>query len=99
MVAEMSVLDISVPTGFAPLRDSLEEAMSQNKKIKRFEIAGRKVIFYLDVLKPNESLSLSFKVKALYPVKAKGVVSTAYSYYKPDMKGENLGRDMVIRTR
>lgn len=99
MVAEMSVLDISVPTGFAPLRDSLEEAMNHNPKIKRFEIAGRKVIFYLDQLKPNESLSLSFKVKALYPVKAKGVVSTAYSYYQPDLKGENLGNDMVIKTK
>ncbi len=97
MVAEMSVLDISVPTGFAPVRDSIEDLLKSEKRIKRYEVAGRKVIFYLAELKQGDSLSLSFKVKALFPVKALGVVSKAYSYYKPDMKGETLSKGIVIK--
>jgi hypothetical protein len=36
-------------------------------------------------------------VKALYPVKAKGVVSQAYSYYKPEIRGETLGKEVTVR--
>ena len=45
----------------------------------------------------NFLLPLNFKVKALYPVKAKGVVSQAYSYYKPEIRGETLGQEVTVR--
>jgi len=32
----------------------------------------------------------------MYPVKAKGVSSQAYSYYKPEIRGETLGQGMVV---
>jgi hypothetical protein len=38
-----------------------------------------------------------FQVKAFYPVKAKGVTSTAYSYYKPDIKGEVLSAAVTVK--
>jgi len=77
--AGMVVLDISVPTGFAPVGETLDYLVEEIAKIKRYEIAGRKVIFYIENMIPNEVLSFSFQVKALYPVKAKGVTSQAYS--------------------
>jgi len=45
---------------------------------------------------PNEVLSFSFQVEALYPVKAKGVTSQAYAYYNPDMKGETISEEMTV---
>ena len=36
-------------------------------------------------------------MKAIYPVKAKGVASQAYSYYQPEIKGETLGQDIIIK--
>ncbi|MEE8194153.1 MAG: alpha-2-macroglobulin family protein, partial [Dehalococcoidales bacterium] len=47
MEAGMIVLDISVPTGFLPLAESIAEVVAKEGKIKRYEIAGRKVIFYI----------------------------------------------------
>jgi hypothetical protein len=41
-------------------------------------------------------LQFEFKVKALYPVKAKGVTSQAYSYYRPEFSAESLGEDITI---
>ena len=35
-------------------------------------------------------------MRALYPVKAKGVTSQAYSYYKPDWRGETLGSAISV---
>jgi len=96
MEAGMVVVDISVPTGFAPLRDTIAAAVEKNEKIKRFEIAGRKVIFYIENMVPDEEIAFSFKVQAQYPVKAKGTTSVAYSYYNPEIKGESLSAGIVV---
>ena len=98
MDAGMVVLDISVPTGFAPVTATIDEAVQkQPERIKRYDVAGRKVIFYIQNMKPGEKVALQFKVKAMYPVKAKGVASQAYSYYNPEMRGETLGKDITVR--
>jgi CD109 antigen len=95
--AGMTVLDISIPTGFTPVTDSIVALTQKMPNIKRYDIAGRKVIFYVENMKPGQVISFSFQVKALYPVKAKGVTSTAYSYYKPDIKGETLSVPVTVK--
>jgi CD109 antigen len=97
MEAGMVVVDISVPTGFAPVAETIEQAIEKEARIKRYDVAGRKVIFYVGNMKPGDKVSFSFKARALYPVKAKGVVSQAYSYYKPEIRGETLGKDVTVR--
>ncbi|MCX6003811.1 MAG: MG2 domain-containing protein [Chloroflexi bacterium] len=95
--AGMTVLDVSVPTGFAPVTDSIVAVTQKLPNIKRYDIAGRKVIFYVENMKPGEKITFDFQVKALYPVKAKGVASQAYSYYKPDIKGEVLSAAVTVK--
>jgi CD109 antigen len=94
--AGMVVLDISVPTGFTPVKESLEAVLSEHENIKRYEVAGRKLIFFIENMLPFEHIAFSFKVKAVYPVKAKRTVYKAYSYYKPKLEGEILGKGMTI---
>jgi CD109 antigen len=96
MEAGMVVLDVSVPTGFAPVIESVEDVVDGDENIKRYEVAGRKVIFYIENMLPGDVVAFSFDVKAMYPVKAKGVVSEAYSYYKPVIRAETLGQDVVV---
>jgi CD109 antigen len=97
--AGMIVLDVSVPTGFAPVKESIAEVIKNEDKIKRYDIAGRKVIFYIENMLAGESISFSFNVTAMYPVKAEGVSSQAYAYYKPEIRGEVLSPGMVISER
>jgi CD109 antigen len=97
MEAGMVVLDVSVPTGFTPVTETIAQVLEKEKRIKRYEVAGRKVIFYIENMKPGDKLAFSFQVKALYPVKAKGVTSQAYSYYKPEIRGETLSKDITVR--
>jgi CD109 antigen len=94
--AGMIVLDVSVPTGFAAVTDSINAIIQQMPNIKRYDVAGRKVIFYVENMKPGQRIDFAFQVQALYPVKAKGVVSSAYSYYQPDIKGETLGAAVTV---
>jgi CD109 antigen len=96
MEAGMTVLDISIPTGFEPVTETIVELVENNEQFKRYEIAGRKVIFYIENLVQGDTLDFSFKAKAIYPVKAKGVSSQAFAYYQPEITGETLGTDITI---
>jgi len=96
MEAGMIVLDVSVPTGFAPVTESVADVVEKEEKIKRYEVAGRKVIFYIENMVQGDRLAFSFSVQAMYPVKAKGVSSQAYSYYQPNIRGETLSEDVTV---
>ncbi|WP_340819604.1 alpha-2-macroglobulin family protein [Methanolobus sp. WCC4] len=92
----MMIVDLAVPTGFSPVSSSLEAARDNEDKITRYEIAGRKVIFYIDDMQPGEVLNFSMQVQALFPVKAVVSESKAYSYYNPEVVAEVKGMDVTV---
>ena len=94
--AGMVVVDVAVPTGFEPVRETVGELVKENANLKRFEIAGRKVILYIEDMMPGETVSFEFQARAKYPVRAKEVVSQVYSYYRPEHRGETLGGAMTV---
>ena len=96
IAAGMVVLDVAVPTGFAPETSTIDAALKQQPKLKRYDVAGRKVVFYIEDMQPDEQLSITFKARALYPVKAEAVTSQVYSYYRTDWRGESLGGALVV---
>ena len=94
--AGMIVLDIAVPTGFAPAAETVQALVIARRQIKRYEIAGRKVILYIEDLKPGEPMQVRFDARALYPVRAQPVTSEVYSYYNPHWRGETLGSSVIV---
>jgi CD109 antigen len=93
----MMVVDIGVPTGFDTVQESLDALVTQGK-VTKFDVAGRKVIFYLDGLTPREERSFTFQVKARFPVRAIIPDSKAYSYYEPDIRAEATGKEIAVGT-
>ncbi|MBN1134354.1 MAG: alpha-2-macroglobulin [Methanosarcinaceae archaeon] len=91
----MMIVDIAVPTGFSPVISSLD-ALKDDKIITRYEIAGRKVILYINELTVGQELEFTMEVRALFPVKAVIPDSRAYSYYNPEVKAELKGVDIVV---
>ncbi|HET8626855.1 MAG TPA: alpha-2-macroglobulin family protein, partial [Thermomicrobiales bacterium] len=94
--AGMVVLDVAVPTGFAPEQATLDALLQREPRLKRYDIAGRKVIFYIEDLAAGEALTLAFQARALYPVRAQAVTSQVYAYYQPELRGESLGGQLVV---
>jgi len=97
MTAEMIVLDISVPTGFAAVSETLDQVVANEPLVKRYEIAGRKVIFYIEGLKTGGSVDFNFQVKALYPVHSQPTASSGYSYYNQSLRGETMTEGVVVQ--
>ena len=95
--AGMVVVDVSVPTGFAPVTDTVQQVVDDNPRVKRFDVAGRKVILYIEELDPNKPVQFQFDAVALYPVKAQPVTSQVYSYYNPHWRGETLGQSVIVK--
>ena len=94
--AGMVVLDISIPTGFGPVMESIQRMAESEPRIKRHDVAGRKVIIYIEDMAAGETLSLEFQARALFPVRAEPVTSSVYSYYRPEWKGQTLGGAMNV---
>jgi CD109 antigen len=97
MTAEMIVLDVSVPTGFAAVSETLDQVVANDPLVKRYEVAGRKVIFYLEELEAGGSVNFNFQVKALYPVRSQPAASSAYSYYNQSLRGETMTEGIVVQ--
>ncbi|MCL7415995.1 MAG: alpha-2-macroglobulin, partial [ANME-2 cluster archaeon] len=91
----MLILDVAVPTGFVPVVSTLDE-LKNDRIISRYEIAGRKIILYVDDLQRGEELKFDLQVQAQFPVKAIIPDSSAYSYYNPEIKAESRGEEIVV---
>jgi len=92
----MMIVDVGVPTGFTTVQESLD-ALVEAKTVSKVEVAGRKVIFYLDDLTGGDELAFTFQVKARFPVRAVIPDSKAYLYYETDVRAEAAGRQISVR--
>jgi CD109 antigen len=90
LAAGMVVVDVAVPTGFAHVAESLDALMKREPRVKRWDAAGRKVVLYVEDMRPGDTIALAFQARALYPVKAQATASQAYAYYRPEWRGEVL---------
>ena len=91
----MVIADIGVPTGFSPLRSSLN-ALIEAGTASRVDVAGRSVILYVDTLARGEAVEFSFQMRALYPVRSEGPVSRVYEYYDTEVQAYHCHLPVVV---
>jgi CD109 antigen len=91
----MVIADIGVPTGFEAVRSSLDLLVS-SEIASRVEVAGRKVIIYIDGLDTGNTLAFSFQMRALYPVRAEGPISRLYEYYDPKIQAYHRQGSVIV---
>ena len=91
----MLIMDVAVPTGFTPVVPGLE-ILKNKGDISRYEIAGRKIILYVDDLPAGKEFTFDLQVQAVFPVKALIPDSSAYSYYDPEIKAESKGQRILV---
>ncbi|MDQ3814429.1 MAG: alpha-2-macroglobulin, partial [Armatimonadota bacterium] len=96
LAANMVIVDLGVPPGFEVQAEDLAELVG-SKKIEKFSLTGRQVIIYLDVVKPGQTITFDYRLKAKFPLKAKTPKSAVYEYYTPKIRSESKPVAMVVR--
>jgi len=91
----MMIVDVGVPTGFQVVSESLDTLVDSGA-VSRAEVAGRKVILYIDGMTSGEQRAFTFQVKARFPVRAVVPDSKAYLYYEPEIVAEAAGRGITV---
>lgn len=95
-VANQVMLDIGVPPGFDVRSDDLE-ALVKKQVIQRFSLTGRQVIIYLAKMDAAQALTVTYRLKARYPLRAQAPASRVYEYYNPDRQAITLPKLMEVK--
>jgi uncharacterized protein YfaS (alpha-2-macroglobulin family) len=94
-IAEMPLIDVGVPPGFTVLPDKLDDAVKA-ATISKYTVAARQVIVYLEKLDPGQTVTLTYQVRARFPIKAKTPLSKAYPYYNPERVAVSRPQDITV---
>ncbi len=93
-VVRMAMVDLGIAPGFGVVTEDLESLKSRGL-VYRYEITPRQIILYLRDLRAGKPLQLSYRLRALYPVRAQVPASRTYDYYNPNSR-RSLAKPVTI---
>ncbi|RJO66286.1 MAG: alpha-2-macroglobulin, partial [Myxococcales bacterium] len=79
----MVLVDIGLPPGFDLIPDQLNEQVATTD-LQRWEQAGRQLILYIERVAGNDSLDLTYQMKARFPMEGSSGPASASPYYEPE---------------
>lgn len=89
------IVDLGIPPGFTPLTADLD-ALVEQAVIKRYELTGRQIIFYLTDVASATPITLAYRLQARYPIRAQTPPSVAYDYYTPSQSGSDAPQRIIV---
>jgi uncharacterized protein YfaS (alpha-2-macroglobulin family) len=86
--ANMVMVDLGIPPGFDLLSEdlqSLQEKTAGDKtgRLEKFSLTGTQAILYFNALAPRQTTTVTFRLRAKYPIRAHTFQSRVYEYYDP----------------
>ncbi len=87
-VADMTLVDLGIPPGFAVMPEYFQ-GLKDKGVIEKYSITGRQVTLYFREISPERPVEFSYELKAKFPVKAKTPKATAYQYYEPEIRDDS----------
>jgi hypothetical protein len=84
----MVMVDLGIPPGFDLLTEDLQAYQEQSAgrnggRLEKFNLTATQAILYFDSIPAGDSVKLSYRLRAKYPVRARTFPSIAYEYYNP----------------
>jgi uncharacterized protein YfaS (alpha-2-macroglobulin family) len=103
-IANMVMVDLGIPPGFDLLSEDLQDyqeksAGQKSGRLQKFSLTATQAILYFDSFAPGETVTLRFRLRAKYPIRARTFPSRAYEYYDPDVKSIARPVQLEIRKR
>jgi uncharacterized protein YfaS (alpha-2-macroglobulin family) len=97
--ANMVMVDLGIPPGFDLLSEDLQAyqektARQKGGRLEKFSQTATQAILYFDSLAPGAQVTLSYRLRAKYPIRARTFASRAYEYYDPEV--QSVARPMLL---
>jgi len=88
--ANMVMVDLGIPPGFDLLTEDLQTYQEQSTscksgRLEKFNLTATQAILYFDSIAAGDTVKLSFRLRAKYPIRARTFPSRAYEYYDPEV--------------
>lgn len=90
------MIEVGLPPGFTPRPGQLE-AVVKRSGVARHEVGTRRIVFYLNELRPNQTLQLNFDLVARVPIRTDIPESKAYPYYNPEQAATSAPVPITVR--
>ena len=88
--ANMVMVDLGIPPGFDLLSEDLQDyleksAHGKSGHLSKFSLTATQAMLYFDSFAPEDSITLKFRLRAKYPIRAQTFQSRVYEYYAPEV--------------
>jgi uncharacterized protein YfaS (alpha-2-macroglobulin family) len=99
--ANMVMIDLGIPPGFEVLAEDFQDLIGANVNDKfghltKFTVTAKQATLYLDGLRAGQSMTIKYRLKAKYPIKAKTFASKVYEYYNPAVGSTSQPVDISV---
>jgi len=90
--ANMVMVDLGIPPGFDLQSEDLQQMVEKtaNKptgKLEKFSLTATQAILYFNAIGAGETMTVKFRLRAKYPIRAASFASHVYEYYDPAVRG------------
>jgi A-macroglobulin TED domain/Alpha-2-macroglobulin family/MG2 domain/A-macroglobulin receptor binding domain/Alpha-2-macroglobulin bait region domain/Carboxypeptidase regulatory-like domain len=102
--ANMVMVDLGIPPGFDLLSEDLQayqekSAGLKSGRLQKFSLTATQAILYFDSFAPGDAVTLRFRLRAKYPIRARTFQSRVYEYYDPDVNAVARPVQLEVRAR
>jgi hypothetical protein len=82
------MVDLGIPPGFDLLSEDLQSlqektAGEKSGRLEKFSLTATQAILYFNALSPKQTATVTFRLRAKYPIHAHTFQSRVYEYYDP----------------
>jgi uncharacterized protein YfaS (alpha-2-macroglobulin family) len=102
--ANMVMVDLGIPPGFDLLSEDLQDYQQKTTgrksgALEKFSQTATQAILYFNSLAPGETVTLHFRLRAKYPIRARTFLSRVYEYYDPEVSSIARPVQLEVRSR
>jgi uncharacterized protein YfaS (alpha-2-macroglobulin family) len=88
--ANMVMVDLGIPPGFDLLSEDLQSyqetnAGRKNGRLEKFNLTATQAILYFDSIAARDTVTVKYRLRAKYPIRARTFQSRVYEYYDPEV--------------
>ena len=102
--ANMVMVDLGIPPGFDLLSEDLQTYLEKSVgrksgRLEKFSMTATQAILYFDSLAAGDTVTLRFRLRAKYPIRARTFQSRVYEYYDPDVHSVAPPAQLEVRKK